>query len=180
MTAARTSTPSSTDRPPLDLRELAEFARLLAEEVRSGRYPFIEYDPAARWHQRMYRDDRVDAWLISWLPTQGTTLHDHGGSAGAFSVISGELAEAVYVRSGRGGGTLAERRHATMQTVGFDGDWVHDVRNTSSQPAVSVHVYSRPLTAMTFYDLGRHGALVPLVTLPTADPEPELDLRGAR
>ncbi len=83
MTAARSSAPSShPERPSLDPTELVDFARFLADEVRRGRYPFVEYDAAHRWHQRIYRDDRVDAWLISWLPTQGTALHDHGGSAG--------------------------------------------------------------------------------------------------
>ena len=28
-------------------------------------------------------------WLLSWLPGQGTDLHDHGGSAGAFAVARG-------------------------------------------------------------------------------------------
>jgi hypothetical protein len=181
MTAARSSAPSShAERPSLDPTELVDFARFLADEVRCGRYPFVEYDAAHRWHQRIYRDDRVDAWLISWLPTQGTALHDHGGSAGAFSVVSGELAEAVFVPTGRGAGTLKERRHVARRTVGFDAAHVHDVRNMSVRPAVSVHAYSRPLTSMTFYDVDQRGALAPVLTLPTEDPEPILELGSAR
>jgi hypothetical protein len=150
--------------------ELVEFTRFLAEEVRTGRYPFVDFDTDTRWHQRIYRDPRVDVWLISWLPDQGTQLHDHGGSSGSFTVISGELAEAVYVRSGRDAGTLRERRQTSGRSVGFNGRYIHDVRNLSDTPAVSVHAYSAPLTSMTFYDID-DGELVELTTLATDNPE---------
>ena len=68
---------------PVNPIELVEFTRFFADEVRTGKYPFIDYDAENRWHQRIYRDQRVDVWLISWLPSQGTQLHDHGGSAGS-------------------------------------------------------------------------------------------------
>jgi Cysteine dioxygenase type I len=159
--------------PLLSPAHLVDFTRMLADDVRSGLYPFVDYDTDRRWHQRIYRDARVDVWLISWLPTQGTQLHDHGGSAGAFTVVSGELAEAVYLRSDQHAGTLRERAHRAEESVGFSADYVHDVRNLSVSPAVSVHAYSRPLTAMTYYDLDG-GALIPVRTLATDDPEPSL------
>jgi predicted metal-dependent enzyme (double-stranded beta helix superfamily) len=155
----------------LDPVQLVEFTRFLADEVRSGRYPFVEFDPQTRWHQRIYRDPRVDVWLISWLPEQGTQLHDHGGSAGSFTVISGVLAEAVYIHSGRDAGLLREREHNAGRSIGFDRRYVHDVRNLSDAPAISVHAYSSPLTSMTFYDL-HAGELEKLATLVTDDPEP--------
>jgi hypothetical protein len=155
----------------LDPVQLVEFTRFLADEVRSGRYPFIEFDAQTRWRQRIYRDPRVDVWLISWLPEQGTQLHDHGGSAGSFTVISGVLAEAVYIRSGSDAGLLREREHKAGRSVGFNRQYVHDVRNLSDAPAISVHAYSSPLTSMTFYDV-REGELDELATLITDDPEP--------
>ena len=42
----------------------------------------------------------AQVWLLSWLPQQGTPLHDHGTSAGAFSVVRGTLTERVLA-SGR-------------------------------------------------------------------------------
>jgi hypothetical protein len=151
--------------------QLVEFTRFVADEVRTGKYPYIEFDRATRWHQRIYRDWRVDVWLISWLPAQGTQLHDHGGSAGSFTVISGELTEAAYVRSGPAAGSLRERVHQAGRSIGFDGRYVHDVRNMSQTPAISVHAYSSPLTSMTYWDL-EDGELLELVSLPTDDPEP--------
>lgn len=152
---------------------LVEFTRFIADEVAAGQYPFVDFDPEQRWHQRIYRDPRVDVWLISWLPSQGTQLHDHGGSAGAFTVVTGELAEATYAARGPRPGRLRERRHATGSSVGFDARYVHDVRNLSDQPAVSVHAYSSPLTSMTYYDLDEAGRLTTLATLATTDPEAE-------
>lgn len=162
---------------PLNPSQLVELTRFYADEIRSGSYPYVEYDERDRWHLRLHRDRRVDVWLISWLPSQGTQLHDHGGSAGSFTVISGELAESVYVARGPRAGGLRERVHPSGRSVGFDADYIHDVRNTSLQSAVSVHAYSRPLTSMTFYNLDG-GRLSTLGALATDDPEPDLD--GAR
>ena len=128
--------------------QLIEFTRFYADEVEAGKYPYVDYDPDERWHQRIYRDRRVDIWLISWLPDQGTQLHDHGGSSGSFTVLSGELAEAAV-----GGGVLHDNRRRAGDSVGFGPRYVHDVRNLSEAPAVSVHAYSPPLTAMSYYEI---------------------------
>jgi predicted metal-dependent enzyme (double-stranded beta helix superfamily) len=153
--------------------ELIDFARFYADEVMAGAFPFVDFDPGDRWHRRIYRDPRVDVWLISWLPDQGTALHDHGGSSGAFTVLSGVLTEAVFSR-----GELRELAHPLGNSVGFGPHYVHDVRNVGDGPAVSVHAYSAPLTSMTYYDLD--GAeLSPIATVQTDDPEPEVEIRVA-
>lgn len=138
------------DEPtPLDLGELADLCRSYAEEVRTGCYE-IHADPTDRWHVRIHADDRVDVWLISWTETQGTELHDHGRSAGAFTVVEGGLTESVWVaRAGR----LVHSERRAGETVAFGNDYVHDVRNTAEPTAVSVHAYSPPLTRMGFYDV---------------------------
>jgi hypothetical protein len=149
-------------------RQLLDYTRFLAAEVASGQYPFIDYDAEQRWHQRIYRDHRVDVWLISWLPTQGTQLHDHGGSAGAFTVVSGALDEASLMPAT---GELRDRRRVAGGGAAFDAQYIHDVRNLGDVPAVSVHAYSRPLTSMNYYDLA-DGQLQHLYRLETDDPEP--------
>jgi Cysteine dioxygenase type I len=158
---------------PLNPIQLVEHARLFADEVRAGRYPYVQYDAQNRWHQRLYRDPRLDIWLISWMPSQGTQLHDHGGSSGAFAVLAGELNEAVYRRD-PSSGSLTECLRAAGTAVGFGPRYVHDVRNLNAAPAVSVHAYSPPLTTMNFYDVTSDGSLAKLATLATDDPEPDL------
>jgi hypothetical protein len=159
----------------LDPVQLVEFARFVAAEVEAGRYPYVQYDADTRWHQRLYRDRRVDVWLISWLPSQGTQLHDHGGSSGAFTVISGRLSEAVHRP---GSAQLLEHSRGAGASIGFGPHYVHDVRNLSDQPAVSVHAYSAPLTTMNFYDVEEDGSLSRLLSMPTDDPEPNVQLPG--
>lgn len=168
---------TGTQRLYFGPRRLAEFAGFFAAEVAGGKYPYVTFDPDERWHQRIYRDRRLDVWLISWLPEQGTQLHDHGGSAGAFTVLSGELTEAVV--SGGKTRTLRDRTHRAGAGVSFGAHYVHDVRNLSSEPAVSVHTYSAPLTTMNYYDLV-DGALVDIATLATDDPELAFDAGAAR
>jgi hypothetical protein len=176
---ARTSAPLQSPAPPrpsarpapaaLTPAQLVDYTRFIAAEVLAGRYPFIDYDAERRWHQRIYRDSRVDVWLISWLPTQGTALHDHGGSSGAFTVVSGTLTESLYgARTGR----LRTRQHRAGQSAGFGPRYVHDVGNTDVSAAVSVHAYSHPLTSMNYYEV-QDRELVHLARLDTDDPEAE-------
>ncbi len=160
--------------------QLTDFAEFFAAEVAEGKFPYVDYTEGERWHQRLYRDRRVDVWLISWLPTQGTQLHDHGGSSGAFTVLSGSLDEAAVSAAHTDvpeRARLVDRRRHTGESVSFGPHYVHDVRNLSSTAAVSVHAYSPPLTTMNFYDLVyQEGvqSLTPLATLATDDPETDV------
>jgi hypothetical protein len=149
-------------------RHLIEFTRFYADEVAAGRYPYVRFDADERWHQRIYRDTRMDIWLISWLPTQGTELHDHGGSSGAFTVLSGTLTEAVPWQAG-----IRDTRRRAGASIGFGAHYIHDVRNLSARPAVSVHAYSPPLTMMNFYDVADRG-IVWVRSVATDQPEPAL------
>jgi hypothetical protein len=173
MSAHRRRSTRNPSRFSLNPIELVDYTRLIADEVGAGRYPYVEYDSAERWHQRLYRDQRVDLWLISWLPSQGTQLHDHGGSSGAFTILLGDLDEAIY-QPGRA--ALRDLKRASGASVGFNNRYVHDVRNLSDAPAISVHAYSPPLTTMTFYDVDELGRLQALATLATDDPEPIVEL----
>lgn len=157
---------------------LIEFSRFYAAEVACGKYPFVDYDAERRWHRRIYRDPRMDVWLISWLPTQGTQLHDHGGSAGAFTVLSGELTETVVATGRDGRVRLTDTARAVGDSVGFGARYVHDVRNAADEPAVSVHVYSAPLSSMTYYD-ATDGRLDRILTVATDDPETEFPAAAA-
>jgi hypothetical protein len=104
-------------------------------------------DRDGRSWARVAASDTFDAWLISW-PTGGAVdLHDHGGSAGAIAVVEGELTE---VRPAKGGLTRRVLSVGAVHDVAPDA--VHDVLNVGPGRALSVHVYSPPLTEMTFYD----------------------------
>lgn len=114
-----------------------------------------------RWFTRLYGDDDLDLWLISWAPGHPTELHDHAGSLGALTVLSGSLNEFRWT-----GKELRRRRLDAGDQAGFPLGWVHDVvwaptavGPSTRPPTLSVHAYSPPLTAMSYYEVTDKGAL---------------------
>jgi Cysteine dioxygenase type I len=110
----------------------------------------VRYDPAHRWYRRLPWPGDRDVWLLSWLPGQYTGFHDHGRSAGAFTVVQGCLRERTAPR-GRPDPVGATLPPGSARSF---GPWyIHDVRNDSLEPAVSVHAYSPRLTTMHRFDV---------------------------
>jgi predicted metal-dependent enzyme (double-stranded beta helix superfamily) len=110
----------------------------------------VRFDPGRRWYHRLDLADDHEVWLLSWLPGQQTGFHDHGDAAGAFAVAQGELQErtAVVGRPGVRSRVVPAGRHRS-----FGSRHVHDVRNISARPALSIHAYSPPLSAMRRYEM---------------------------
>lgn len=134
-----------------------------ASDVLDGRYDHLlpsAFPDRERWSARLYADDDIDVWLISWVPDRSTELHDHAGSLGALTVLSGNLAEYRWT-----GGELRRRTLEAGDQAAFPLGWVHDVVRApgpvtdATEPTLSVHAYSPPLTAMSFYEVTDHGAL---------------------
>ncbi len=130
---------------PLALSDLTALTREVADEVRAGVHP-VHVDPDKRWYRLLRTDHYVDVWLIGWATEQAAELHDHAGSLGALTVVSGRLVEHRWTGDG-----LRARHLSAGHTAGFPLGHVHDVGNHETAPAVSVHAYSPPLTAMSYY-----------------------------
>jgi len=124
----------------------------------------VEFRAESRWTHLLPIDtaaELIDAdlharladaqvWLLSWLPRQGTPLHDHGTSAGAFSVVRGTLTERV-VGAGRNSVRESTSQLATGRVRHFGPHYVHQVTNLGVDAAVSVHVYTPGLAWMNTY-----------------------------
>ncbi len=132
--------------------------------------PLVEYRAESRWSAPLPRAAAADVldpslhgdlaraqvWLLSWLPGQGTDLHDHGSSAGAFAVARGTLTERVVAaRPGRVHESTADLAAGRVRF--FGPHHVHQVINPFQEPAVSVHVYTPGLRWMNTYRVGRDG-----------------------
>ena len=139
----------------LGARQLAEVVRRAATSPADW-LPRVRLNPGGRWYEQIHLDDSHEIWVISWLPGQETGFHDHGGAAGAFSVVWGTLVECRVT-----GGTVTGQVHAKPIGAGglrsFGPRYIHNVRNSATAVAVSVHAYSPPLAAMTRYELTQAG-----------------------
>ena len=132
----------------------------------------VRYRPLSRWTQLVEAADAaallhpdlhgdlagVQIWVLSWLPGQGTPLHDHGRSAGAFAVVRGVLTERV-VATGPSGVRETTARLGGDRLRQFGEHYVHQVTNEDDEPAVSVHVYTPALREMNTYGVQAGGLL---------------------
>ncbi|MFD1056177.1 cysteine dioxygenase [Terrabacter terrigena] len=136
--------------------DLADTARRLSRQ-RTIWQGLVDFDPITRYYARLLADEHHEAWLLTWLPGQGTPWHDHGGSAGSFVVLQGVLTEEVagYRTTVDLDGARRVTGPGVLLTPGdqrtFGTRHLHRVTNAGSDPAVSLHVYAPRLTAMTNY-----------------------------
>lgn len=135
--------PTPSAAPTAVLRHPVLIACHYAAERDSWRH-LLRYDPDQRFAALITSDDVQEVWLMSWLPGQHTTPHDHGRATGAFTIVDGQLSETVARPA------LRDRARTDTHTVSrgqsrvFGPGYVHDVRNHGPDPVVSVHVYRGP------------------------------------
>ncbi|MGE2737772.1 cysteine dioxygenase [Mycolicibacterium vaccae] len=141
----------------LRLPDLLHVTDRFAADVLGGDYdhlfPTGGLPRTDRWFTRLHGNDELDVWLISWVPERSTELHDHSGSLGALTVVSGALRETRW-----DGTALRDRTLVAGDQAAFPLGWVHDVvwerdSVTVAAPTLSVHAYSPPLTAMSYYEV---------------------------
>ncbi|MGH3686121.1 MAG: cysteine dioxygenase [Pseudonocardiaceae bacterium] len=113
----------------------------------------LGYRTDTRWYRLLERTSQHEVWLLSWLPSQGTDLHDHGPASGAFAIAAGALTERVVAATP--GRPPVEVTHELVvgRCRAFGPHYVHQMTNTGTVPAVSVHVYAPGLTIMNRYRL---------------------------
>ncbi|MFE7651718.1 cysteine dioxygenase [Streptomyces bottropensis] len=138
---------------PVTVAEFAGLARSLAED-RSRWEHLVEYDATTRWYHRLLTGPGYEVWLLSWLPGQGTGLHDHGGSSGVLTVLDGTLTEHTdrgtrVLGAGATGVSPLERGREWGRV--FAPGYAHEVVNDTLEPAVSLHVYYPGLTDMPMH-----------------------------
>jgi predicted metal-dependent enzyme (double-stranded beta helix superfamily) len=150
------SSPGRTGLAPARLSQarLREIVSSLAGRP-GGWGEVVRYDAGRRWYQRLELTDDHEVWLLSWLPGQSTGFHDHGLAAGAFAVAEGQVRERTVAAAQRPLVRNLTVARGSVRT--FGPHYTHDVVNVSAEPAVTVHAYSPPLTAMRRFELTESG-----------------------
>jgi predicted metal-dependent enzyme (double-stranded beta helix superfamily) len=117
--------------------------------------PLATVDPERRRYELVYEDERMDAWVLSWMPGQGTGFHDHYISGVGIAVAAGGIREDLMVY---GGDDIELHLRAGDTRQGGPG-YIHRVRHEVGEPAVTIHVYSPRLDWVGQYRLGEDGAV---------------------
>jgi Cysteine dioxygenase type I len=158
--------PIAGPRTPPDpaLARLVTLVRALAHNTGLWQ-PRVQFTETRYW-TRLPAPEDVDVWLLTWLPEQGTELHDHGDSAAAFTVVGGTLTELRVDDDGEL--SAAELSSSAVRTVA--PGVVHDVQNHHVVPAISIHAYAPKLRKMTYYRWS-DGGLEPTRTVFGDEPE---------
>ena len=115
----------------------------------------IRFDPVSRHYARLAAERDFEAWLLTWVPGQGTDWHDHGGSAGAFLTVRGTLTEQqAVVRPDAPPRIVPDSRDLPVGALRpFGTKHLHKVTNNALEPAVSLHVYAPALVEMNAYQV---------------------------
>lgn len=135
--------------------ELEAVARKIA--VRTDLWePLVHSDADRRRYELVYEDDRMDAWILSWMPGQGTGFHDHYISGVGLCVASGGVREDLMVY----GGEHHSRQLRAGETRQGGPGYIHRVSHDEGRPAVTVHVYSPRLDWVGQYRLAGDGVVL--------------------
>jgi predicted metal-dependent enzyme (double-stranded beta helix superfamily) len=142
---------SKKNRSPIQLIEV--LTRLAGQRVLWE--PLIKFDPVSRHYARLAAEREFEAWLLTWVPGQGTDWHDHGGSAGAFLTVRGTLTEqqAVVCPDAPPRIVPGSRDLPVGALRPFGTKHLHKVTNNALEPAVSLHVYAPALVEMNAYQV---------------------------
>lgn len=136
---------TSAKHGPVSRTQILLTLRVFAEDP--GLADLVDLNATERqWHQAVVTP-QLQVWVIAWPPGSSTGWHDHGGAEGAFRVVRGSLFEHVWTDKER------TRKLSGGDLRVFSGNHVHNVRNESAEPALSVHAYSPSLDAMTRYEI---------------------------
>ena len=138
----------------LSTDELEKVARDLAARTDIWE-PLVHADPERRRYELVYEDDRMDAWILSWMPGQGTGFHDHYISSVGLCVASGMVREDLMVY---GSEPNCRTLRAGDSRQGGPG-YIHRVSYEGGIPAVTVHVYSPRLDWVGQYRLAADGVV---------------------
>lgn len=138
----------------LTIDALERFAAALAAVPERWAH-LVRHADDGRVYEQIFEDDDVNAWVICWSEDQDTGFHDHDESAAAVTVISGRVREDRLTL----GGPPHSRELGSGQTFSVPPVAIHRVLHAGRGPAVTIHVYSPPLTRTGAYRIGPDGAL---------------------
>jgi cysteine dioxygenase len=140
------------------------------------RYAFFRPDAYTR--NLIYRDDQIEVMALCWSKGQRTPIHTHNGQLGWMAVSQGSVAVINYKWLGcnapenqnvagmdcLAGATELDLQRQEIQECYAGGpvntvdkvQTIHQVVVQGSEPALSLHIYSRPIDSCVAFDMENH------------------------
>ncbi|HWX25344.1 MAG TPA: cysteine dioxygenase family protein [Vicinamibacteria bacterium] len=137
--------------------------------------PYVHFQKDLYTRNLIYSDEFVEVMAVCWSPGQRTVIHTHNGQLGWMSVETGALAVINYKWLGcnaadnqnvagldcLAGATELDLDRREVQECYPDGpintvdkvQTIHQVVLQGREPAISLHVYSRPIESCVAFDL---------------------------
>jgi cysteine dioxygenase len=115
--------------------------------------PLVKFAPHGYTRTLLHRDRLFELLLVCWSPGSRSPIHDHDGQDCWLQPLAGALDLEDFAF--RGDRITCIRRRVTVETIDHRDEAEPIHRVTAPTPAVSLHVYARPLDHCRVYD--EHG-----------------------
>jgi cysteine dioxygenase len=167
----------SFERDPITRDRVLGFCRE-TEVGRRSLDPYAHFRADSYTRNLIYRDDQIEVMALCWSPGQRTVIHTHNGQLGWMTVSQGAVAVVNYKWLGcnapgnqnvagldcLAGATELDLEQREVQEC-FPGgpvntvdkeQTIHQVVVQGREPALSLHIYSRPIDSCVAFDLQNH------------------------
>jgi cysteine dioxygenase len=162
------------EKEPITRDRVLDFCRETEVDRASlERYSFFRPDVYTR--NLIYRDDQIEVMAVCWSRGQRTPIHTHNGQLGWMAVSQGAVAVINYKWLGcnapdnqnvagmdcLAGATELDLERREVQECYPGGpintvdkvQTIHQVVVQGKEPALSLHIYSRPIDSCVAFDL---------------------------
>ena len=121
--------------------------------------PFIYFREETYGRNLVFKTDKYELLVLTWLPQQRTPIHCHASQRCWMLVQSGKLTFKTYQPVAEGSHELRStggiETHQAGESVYIDdGIGVHAISNCTNKPAVSMHLYAGPIPRCRRYNEG--------------------------
>ncbi len=140
-------------------QEVVQWLRAAAESVTGIPMPVTRNPNRQYTRTLLHRCDRFEILVLHWLPNCASAIHDHGGARCWLALASGIMTIENYFRRDSGAtagyASIEAAGREVLRTGAIDHrqDDIHLHRcATSSEPAISLHVYAHPIDRFNTFD----------------------------
>lgn len=103
----------------------------------------------------IYKNKSVEVLILAWDSGQVTDIHNHLGHNCYWKVLNGNIVERTFEWDETTKQLeYKEEKSLTEGDFGFDDNktFFHQIINNSDEPAITLHIYSRPLETCSVFD----------------------------